>query len=86
MPIFLIILFIILNIISFLVMWIDKIRAINKRWRIKESNLFLLSIIGGSLGILLGMYVFNHKTKHNKFIFGIPAIIIIQLFLIFVLR
>lgn len=71
--------FLIINSISFIVIFIDKQRAIKRQWRIKESTLFLLSFMGGSIGTLLGMYNFRHKTKHFKFTLGIPLIIIIQI-------
>lgn len=76
---------ILVNIIAFITIYIDKKKAIKHKWRIKESTLFLLSIIGGSLGTLLGMYTFRHKTKHLKFTLGIPLIIIIQI-LIFIFK
>lgn len=71
-----------LNLIGFLSMYVDKTRARNKKWRIKESTLLLIAILGGSVGSYLGMKVFRHKTKHNKFVYGIPIILIIQLVLI----
>ncbi|MBS5938423.1 DUF1294 domain-containing protein [Clostridium sp.] len=70
-----------INIISFLTMFIDKKKAIKRKWRIKESTLFLLSFIGGSLGVILGIYSFRHKTKHIKFTLGIPLILIVQVLL-----
>ena len=76
---------ILVNIIAFITIYIDKKKAIKHKWRIKESTLFLLSIIGGSLGTLLGMYTFRHKTKHLKFTLGIPLILIIQI-LIFIFK
>lgn len=69
---------IIINILSFLAFGIDKRKAKKGQWRIKESTLFLLSIFGGSLGAMLGMKVFHHKTKHKSFTFFIPAIFIIE--------
>ena len=74
---------ILVNIIAFITIYIDKQKAIKHKWRIKESTLFLLSIIGGSLGTLLGMYTFRHKTKHKKFTFGIPLIMILQILIFF---
>lgn len=65
--------------IAFITMYIDKQRAIRKKWRVPEFRLFLYAILLGSPGILLGMYVFRHKTKHMKFVLGIPAILIIQI-------
>jgi uncharacterized membrane protein YsdA (DUF1294 family) len=62
-------------------MGIDKKRAKKKQWRIKESTLFLLAILGGSIGSILGMYTFRHKTKHKKFVIGMPVILAIQVML-----
>ena len=76
---------VLVNIIAFITIYIDKKKAIKHKWRIKESTLFLLSIIGGSLGTLLGMYTFRHKTKHKQFTLGIPLILIIQI-LIFIFK
>lgn len=70
---------VIINVFGFLLMYIDKKRAINNLWRIRESTLFLVSIIGGSIGSLIGMNLFRHKTKHLKFTIGIPLIITLQL-------
>lgn len=67
-----------INLTSFLFMYIDKQKAINHQYRISESTLLLLSIIGGSLGTLYGMYKFRHKTKKSKFKIGIPLIIFLQ--------
>lgn len=75
-----------INIISFIIIYIDKQKAIKHKWRIKESTLFLVSIMGGSLGTLIGMYTFHHKTKHIKFTLGIPFIFIIQILLIYYLN
>lgn len=69
----------IINIIAFIIVYIDKQKAIKKQWRIKESTIILISIIGGSIGAYLSMYSFRHKTKHLKFTLGIPIIILIQL-------
>ncbi len=76
---------ILINIIAFIIIYIDKQKAIKHKWRIKESTLFLISIIGGSLGTLVGMYTFRHKTKHIKFTLGIPFILILQILLIYYL-
>ena len=75
--------FIIINLITFTVFGIDKLKAVKDKWRIPEKILFLLSIIGGSAGALLGMYTFRHKTKKPAFKFGIPAILIVQLVLLY---
>lgn len=71
-----------INITSFLLMFIDKRKAIKHKWRISESTLLLSAILGGSIGAILGMNVFRHKTKHLKFKFGLPLILIMQLSLI----
>ncbi|MGG7144569.1 DUF1294 domain-containing protein [Clostridium nigeriense] len=76
---------ILINTIAFITIYIDKRKAIKHKWRIKESSLFLLSTLGGSLGTLLGMYTFRHKTKHLKFTVGIPLILILQI-LIFIFK
>lgn len=72
----------IINLVGSLLMYIDKRKAINKQWRISEANLLLVSIAGGSLGSLLGMHLFRHKTKHIKFTLGIPVILITQLLIL----
>ena len=70
---------IVLNLTGLAVMGIDKSRARKHRWRIPEKTLFLVSILGGSIGTWAGMYLFRHKTKHWYFVIGMPAILIIQL-------
>lgn len=69
---------IIVNVAGFAAMGIDKGRARRKVWRIPESTLFLIALIGGSIGSLLGMYGFRHKTRHWYFVWGMPAILILQ--------
>ena len=56
----------------------DKSRAIKGKWRIPEKSLFLVSLLGGSLGTWAGMYLFRHKTKHWYFVIGMPLILILQ--------
>lgn len=65
-------------------MYVDKRRAIKRKWRISEHTLILNSILGGSIGALIGMYAFRHKTKHLKFKLGIPIILTFQLILIII--
>lgn len=72
----------IVNLAGFVIMGIDKKRAIRGAWRISERSLFLTAIIGGSLGCILGMQHFRHKTKHWYFKYGMPAILLIQILLI----
>ena len=71
----------IINLIAFAVYGIDKRRAVKDRWRVSEKTLFLLAILGGSIGAWAGMRVFHHKTKHWYFKFGIPAIFVLQVVL-----
>lgn len=69
----------IINAIGFILMLVDKIKAKKNLWRIPEATLFLTAVIGGSVGSLLGMYAFRHKTKHIKFIVGMPLILAAQI-------
>ena len=69
---------IVINLIAFFSMGIDKYKAIHHKWRISERTLFLFAFLFGSIGSILGMYLFHHKTKHSKFVYGIPAIFILQ--------
>lgn len=68
-----------INILAFLVFGLDKRKARKDRWRVPEATLLLLAVIGGSVGALLGMVVFRHKTRHNKFRIGLPLILLAQL-------
>lgn len=70
---------VIINLTAFAIFGIDKKRAKQGQWRIPEKTLFLSAILGGSIGAILGMYIFHHKTKHWYFQFGIPAIMIVQI-------
>lgn len=70
---------VIINILTFIVYGIDKLKAKKGKWRIPESTLLLLAIIGGSIGAWFGMRILHHKTMHKKFKYGIPLIIILQL-------
>lgn len=67
------------NIIGFLAMGIDKFKAKQGMWRTKEKTLFLIATFGGSIGTIIGMYTFRHKTKHNSFVVGMPIILIVQI-------
>ena len=77
--------FILVNLTGFLMMGIDKRKAVKHAFRIPETTLFIVSLIGGSIGSLLGMYTFHHKTRKWYFVYGIPAILIVQILLILVL-
>ena len=70
---------IVINLVTFIVFGVDKAKAKKHSWRIPEKTLFLLSIIGGSVGAIIGMHTFRHKTRKWYFSFGMPAILIIQL-------
>lgn len=74
----------IINLIGFAAMGIDKKKAIQHKYRIPEKTLFLAAILGGSLGSIAGMQLFRHKTKHWYFVLGMPAILVLQiLFILF---
>ena len=77
---------VIINLIAFLLMAMDKSRARKHQWRIPEKTLFLSAILGGSIGAIAGMYTFHHKTKHWYFVIGMPAILIVQIALIVWIR
>ena len=70
------------NLIGFALMGIDKYKAKKRAFRIPEAPLFIVAIIGGSIGSIIGMYAFRHKTRHRHFVYGMPAILILQILLI----
>lgn len=72
---------IIINLLAFLAMYIDKRRAQYGKWRIKEHTLFLLAFLGGSIGAIVGMYAFRHKTQKARFFIGFPVILIAEVLL-----
>lgn len=74
---------IIINLYAIYIMYIDKKNARGKKWRVPEAKLFVIAILLGSPGILIGMQIFRHKTKHLKFVYGIPVILIVQIYLIY---
>ena len=74
--------FVAINLVTFLVYGIDKLRAKRGAWRIPEKTLFLLPVLGGSVGAIAGMRVFHHKTKHWYFKYGLPHILLLQLALV----
>ena len=69
---------ILINIIAFLAMYIDKRKAKKGKRRIPEKTLFILVGLGGGIGGILGMYLFRHKTKKTRFVIGFPAILIFE--------
>lgn len=68
----------VINIIAFAAFGIDKLKAKKSKWRIPESSLLGLAVLGGSIGAWLGMKVWHHKTMHTKFRIGVPMIIVLQ--------
>lgn len=74
--------FIGINLIGFALMGIDKYKARKRAFRIPEATLFIIAIIGGSIGSIIGMYAFRHKTRHRSFVYGMPFILLVQIALI----
>ncbi|MBR4240213.1 MAG: DUF1294 domain-containing protein [Prevotella sp.] len=72
-----------LNLLTFVVYGIDKWKAVKGKWRIPEATLLILAAIGGSIGALLGMQIWHHKTRHLKFKYGVPFILLAQIVLIY---
>ena len=72
----------IISVIGWILPIVDKKRAKKNEWRIKEQTLFIVSILGGSLAMYASMKKYRHKTKHKRFMIGIPAIIVMQLIII----
>ena len=70
-----------INIVACTAMFMDKYKAEHQKWRIPEKTLFIFALLGGSLGGIIGMYAFRHKTRHKKFSAGFPLILIVQLVL-----
>ena len=72
---------VVINLIAFLAMYIDKRKAKYGKWRIPEQTLFILALIGGSIGAIAGMYTFRHKTQKIQFVIGLPFITILEIIL-----
>ncbi len=72
----------VINLTGFIIMGVDKKRAVRGAWRIPEASLFSVALLGGALGCTLGMNHFRHKTKHWYFKYGMPAIFAVQVFLL----
>ena len=83
---YLFIYFIFINMITFIIFTLDKIKVIYHKWRFKVGTLLILCFLGGSLGGLLSMYLFKHKTKKNYFTIGIPLIIIIEILILIIIN
>lgn len=75
-----------MNLLSFSLFYLDKRRAKKHQWRIKEATLLFVCLFGGALGGWLSMYCFHHKTKKWYFKFGVPLMLILQVFLAYYLR
>lgn len=73
-----------INLITFVTMYVDKRKAKWGKWRIKESTLFMLVLLGGGIGGIAGMYTFRHKTQKMQFVIGFPAILIIEIICIII--
>ena len=76
---------ILINLIAVIVTIYDKLCAVKRRWRVKESTLLLLSALGGSICMYITMLLIRHKTRHIKFMLGIPLILIFQLLIAFLI-
>lgn len=68
-----------INALGFCFMLADKIKARKNKWRIPEATLMTIAMIGGSLGVMMGMRLFRHKTLHPKFSIGVPVILVLQI-------
>ena len=68
-----------INVVTFFLYGIDKLKAKRSKWRISEATLIWLSVFGGSIGALTGMKAWHHKTQHKKFKYGIPLILLLQI-------
>lgn len=73
---------ILVNAAAFALMFADKQKAIRSQWRIPEKVLIGVAVMGGSIGVIAGMYTFRHKTRHAKFKYGLPLILLAQLYLL----
>lgn len=73
---------IVINIIGFFAMWIDKAKAKKGSWRIPEKTLFTITFLGGGFGTIVGMYTFRHKTKKLRFTIGFPVILLTEIFFV----
>lgn len=71
-----------INVVTFFVYGVDKLKAKKSKWRIPEATLLMLAVMGGSIGAWLGMKVWHHKTLHKKFKYGLPLILMAQVALV----
>jgi uncharacterized membrane protein YsdA (DUF1294 family) len=82
---YIILYFIIINLIGIGAMALDKYKAQKGKWRISEKTLFVITLLGGGIGTLFGMYKFRHKTKKMYFVIGFPVILIIEIIILIVM-
>ncbi|MBR5323870.1 MAG: DUF1294 domain-containing protein [Muribaculaceae bacterium] len=73
------------NLFAYILYRIDKHKSKNTKWRISERTLIISALVGGSIGALLAMRVFRHKTKHKKFTIGVPFILVLQIAMLLLL-
>ena len=73
----------VISIVGFILPAVDKVKAQRGKWRISEKSLFIVSVLGGSVAMYISMRLFHHKTKHKRFMIGIPVIIVLQLAAVF---
>ena len=73
-----------MNLLALYMFWLDKRNARKRRWRIPENTLLGVAFIGGSLGALLGMYIFRHKTKHWKFKILVPLFLMLHILILII--
>lgn len=76
--VFIVIYLVVVNVVTFCIYGYDKWLAQQHRWRVSETTLLLLAAIGGSVGALLGMQIWRHKTQHNLFVYGVPALLLLH--------
>ena len=69
----------VINVVGFFMMWIDKAKAKRGSWRIPENTLFTVTLLGGGFGTIAGMYTFRHKTQKMKIVIGFPVILICEI-------
>ena len=79
---YIIVYILLINLLGFLIMALDKYKAEKRHWRIKEKTIFIITLLGGGIGTTAGMYAFRHKTKKMNFTVGLPVILIAEIILI----
>ena len=77
---------VLINALALLLMLIDKKKARRGAWRIPEATMLGVALLGGSVGGILGMYLFRHKTRHARFFIGMPLILMLQIGVFFFIR